>query len=637
MKPSSAAAAAAGDNVVALKPPKKVRLGRGDTEFLPAALEIIETPASPVGRAIAGTIIAFAAIAVAWSCFGEVDIIATAQGRIIPTGKSKVIQPFETGVVRSIPVHDGSVVHVGDVLVEMDPTEDVSDETRSRFGLAEDHLDIVRLKALLQGDVASFDLPEEAEARLIQMARRQMEAQAAEETAKLNALDRQIAQKEAEGRETRAAIAKVEAGLPLLAEQRDIRAAYLQREWGNRLTYLQTQQQLVEAQHELEVQKEKWDETVQALASLQQQRVQAQAEYRKSLLIDLAKAEVPAKEHEQELAKAAQKRALRTLRSPVEGTVQQLAVHMATIADQIVDTLATAGVKRIWGVVGVSLNGFTDALRRHGGITWMRVSNKEAGAFAAAGEAAVSGKLAVCADSCGLGQPAPDQRHLRRPPLAGAGGRDRRPDPLARDRFRLRGVARDAAVRRRLPGRLLQAPVHALGGKEPVEPDNPYDVGMTGLIGFSSGYHALRECDTLLMQGTDFPYPQFYPEHARVAQVDVRPGVIGRRTAVELEVIGDVRSTFRALLPRLNACDNGALHLDGRDWDRVAIEPFRLNAVDRGAALRRSFEYSLAGAAKIVSQKKWIDPWWRRERSHVLVQRHIDRGDRHRKCVAQNA
>ena len=175
--------------------------------------------------------------------------------------------------------------------------------------------------------MASFDLPEEAEARLIQMARRQMEAQAAEETAKLNALDRQIAQKEAEGRETRAAIAKVEAGLPLLAEQRDIRAAYLQREWGNRLTYLQTQQQLVEAQHELEVQKEKWDETVQALASLQQQRVQAQAEYRKSLLIDLAKAEVPAKEHEQELAKAAQKRALRTLRSPVEGTVQQLAVH----------------------------------------------------------------------------------------------------------------------------------------------------------------------------------------------------------------------------------------------------------------------------------------------------------------------
>ena len=91
---------------------------------------------------------------------------------------------------------------------------------------------------------------------------------------------------------------------------------------------------------------------------------------------------------------------------------------MATIADQIVDTLATAGVKRIWGVVGDSLNGFTDALRRHGGITWMRVRNKEAGAFAAAGEAAVSGKLAVCAGSCGLGQPAPDQRHLRRPPLA---------------------------------------------------------------------------------------------------------------------------------------------------------------------------------------------------------------------------
>ena len=148
----------ANGNVVALrpKPPKKARLGRGETEFLPAALEIIETPASPVGRAIGGTIIAFATIAVAWSCFGEVDIIATAQGRIIPTGKSKVIQPFETGVVRAIPVHDGSIVKVGDVLVELDPTQDVSDEARTRFGLMEDNLDIARLKALLAGEPALF-------------------------------------------------------------------------------------------------------------------------------------------------------------------------------------------------------------------------------------------------------------------------------------------------------------------------------------------------------------------------------------------------------------------------------------------------------------------------------------------------
>ena len=162
---------------------------------------------------------------------------------------------------------------------------------------------------------------------MLLIAHQQMEAQAAEHRAKLDNLDKQIAQKEAEGRGTAAAIAKVEADIPLLTEQRDIRKTYVDREWGNRLTYLQVQQQLVEAQHELEVQREKGQETKQALASLQQQRMQAEAEYRKGLYADLAKAELSAKEHEQDLAKAVQKRGLRTLRAPVDGTVQQLAVH----------------------------------------------------------------------------------------------------------------------------------------------------------------------------------------------------------------------------------------------------------------------------------------------------------------------
>ena len=330
MKAAAGAPTPANGNVVALKPTKKIRpprLGRGDTEFLPAALEIMETPASPLGRAIAGTIIAFAGVALAWSCYGEVDIIATAQGRIIPTGKSKVIQPFETGVVTGIAVHDGSVVKAGDVLVEMDPTQDASDEARARFGLMEDRLDLLRLKALLDGNATSFATPDGAEARLVATAHRQMEAQAAEQRAKLDGLDRQVAQKEAEDREIRASIAKVEATLPLLTEQRDIRKSFADREWGNRLTFLQVQQQLTEAQHDLEVQKERRDETAEALASLQQQKMQAEAEYRKGLYADLSKAELSAQEHGQELAKAAQHRTLRTLRAPVAGTVQQLAVH----------------------------------------------------------------------------------------------------------------------------------------------------------------------------------------------------------------------------------------------------------------------------------------------------------------------
>jgi pyruvate dehydrogenase (quinone) len=98
----------------------------------------------------------------------------------------------------------------------------------------------------------------------------------------------------------------------------------------------------------------------------------------------------------------------------------------------------------------------------------------------------------------------------------------------------------------------LNAPVvHALRGKEHVEWDNPFDVGMTGLIGFSSGYHAMLSCDTLLMLGTDFPYRHFYPARAKVAQIDIRPEVLGRRTRLDLALLGDLPATIRALLPRL--------------------------------------------------------------------------------------
>src|SRR6195952_5100211 len=99
-----------------------------------------------------------------------------------------------------------------------------------------------------------------------------------------------------------------------------------------------------------------------------------------------------------------------------------------------------------------------------------------------------------------------------------------------------------------LAARLKAPVVHALRGKEHVEYDNPYDVGMTGLIGFSSGYHAMMGCDTLLMLGTDFPYRQFYPSDAKVAQVDLRPEQLGRRTRLDLGVVGDVKATIASLL-----------------------------------------------------------------------------------------
>lgn len=334
-----------------------------------------------------------------------------------------------------------------------------------------------------------------------------------------------------------------------------------------------------------------------------------------------------------------------------------------TVADQFAETLAAAGVKRIFGVVGDSLNGITDAIRRQGKIEWIHVRHEEAGAFAATAEAHLTGSLAVCAGSCGPGNlhlinGLFDAHRSRVPVLAIAAQipsaetgsnyfQETRPQELFKDCSHyceliadpsqmprtLEIAIREAVgnngvsvvvipgdvalkdvpshVAPRLHGLLphpptvvpsqvdisaladmlngkkrvtlfcgagckgahadiialaeaLKAPVvHALRGKEYVEFDNPYDVGMTGLIGFSSGYYAMKDCDMLLMLGTDFPYRQFYPQGVGVtiAQVDIRPGQIGRRAPVDLGLVGDVTSTIAALLPLINARTDRA-HLD---------------------------------------------------------------------------
>lgn len=317
------------------------------------------------------------------------------------------------------------------------------------------------------------------------------------------------------------------------------------------------------------------------------------------------------------------------------------------IADLITDTLIAAGVERIWGVTGDSLNAINDSLRRSGKIDWMHVRHEEVAAFSAGAEAAAMGRLAVCAGSCG-----PGNLHLinglfdcqrnRVPVLAIAAHipsseiglnyfQETHPTELFRECSHFcemvqtpeqlpellhralrtaigkQGVAvlvipgdvalQDAPKTARadfaapLPPRIvpqageierlaellngsqavtllcgagvagahdevvalaakLKAPiVHAYRGKEWIEWDNPYDVGMTGLIGFSSGYHAMMECDTLLMLGTDFPYRNFYPEKAKVAQVDRDPSALGRRVQIDLGIVSDVAEAAAALTP----------------------------------------------------------------------------------------
>src|SRR5205085_6413667 len=142
-----------------------VRARRHELAFLPAALEIVERPPSPVGRAISATIILIFCLALAWASFGKIDIVASAQGKIIPSGRTKIIQPFETGVVRAIHVRDGQSVKIGDLLIELDPTMNEAEGNHLRSDLIAAQLDAARLRAALSDGsdpIAGFHPPGEA-------------------------------------------------------------------------------------------------------------------------------------------------------------------------------------------------------------------------------------------------------------------------------------------------------------------------------------------------------------------------------------------------------------------------------------------------------------------------------------------
>jgi hemolysin D len=307
-----------------------VRRREHELAFLPAALEIVETPPSPIGRAIGATLIGLFALALAWACFGTIDIVATAPGKIIPSGRSKVVQPFEIGVVRAIHVHDGQSVKQGDALIELDPTINGAEREHLQSDLIAAELDVARLRAALTDSpdpLVEFRPPPEADPALIRMQRQFLLTQTAELRAKLAALDGQKAQKEAERNTAGAAIGKIEALIPLLQQQVDMRRTLFEHETGSKLAYVQTVQQLVEQQQELNIQKSHYREADAAVAAITETRAQTAAEFRHGLFDDLGKAEPKAAGLAQDLIKAEQRTRLQLLTAPVDGVVQQLAVH----------------------------------------------------------------------------------------------------------------------------------------------------------------------------------------------------------------------------------------------------------------------------------------------------------------------
>lgn len=324
MKPAEAS------NVVQLPRPA-FGLRRAELEFLPAALEIVETPASPLGRAIGATLIGFFVIALAWACFGHVDIIATAQGKVVPVGRIKVIQPLEAGIVTAIHVKDGDKVREGDVLIELDRTVTRAERNRVGHELLRTRLDVARLTALRAGlDSATaigFAPPADTPAYEVARTRAAMLAQAEQQAAKIAALDQQIAQKVAEAGQIAAVIDKLKAGLPIIEETADVREKAMRMEFGNRIAHLEAQLKLTEQRHELIVQQRRAVETTAAKAALEAQREQTRAEYAKGVFSDLADAEQKAAQLAEDLIKAGKRMQDQILRAPIDGTVQQLALH----------------------------------------------------------------------------------------------------------------------------------------------------------------------------------------------------------------------------------------------------------------------------------------------------------------------
>ena len=289
----------------------------------------METPPSPVGSTIAFTLIALFCIALAWAFFGRVDIVASATGKIIPTGHTKVIQPFETGVVRSILVHDGQTVKEGEVLIELDPTMNEAETSDLQSDLLSAELDIARLRAALSdGDVlGNFKPPDGAPPELVAAQRKLLDDQTMEQQAKLTVLDRQQAEKEADRATATATVEKLEASIPVLQERLDIKKTLYDHATGSKADYLEMFQAFVEEQHELAVQKSKANEANSALASIVAERAESDAEYRRQRASELVEAERKARGLSDDVVKAQHRTKLQKLLAPVDGTVQQLSAH----------------------------------------------------------------------------------------------------------------------------------------------------------------------------------------------------------------------------------------------------------------------------------------------------------------------
>ncbi len=314
-----------------------------ENAFLPAALEIQEQPPSPIGRAIIWAIVAFFTVAVIWAFVGQLDIVAVAQGKVIPKGRSKIIQPFETSVVRAIHVEDGQRVSQGDLLLELDATdveaslEQVRDELRAT--LNEQRRSNALLQALVRGQLDTATSAElfdpvdwPLQEQLLRAAYDEISASASEVE---NAIERAKSSRTSAEEQ----VMKLESVLPLIQERTDGLEGLADKNLVSRSQYLELKQQLIEAEQDLKSQRASRQSAASQVSELSSRLSAMVARERSKILVELEELERRVDSLHQELTKASQATAHRTLSAPVDGVIQQLSVNtiggVVTPAEQL--------------------------------------------------------------------------------------------------------------------------------------------------------------------------------------------------------------------------------------------------------------------------------------------------------------
>jgi len=310
---------------------RKATLFRTDqTEFLPAALEIIETPVSPTARATAWLLVVGLAMTIVWLTFGKVDVVASAPGKLIPADSVKLIQPAAPGIIHAILVHDGQRVRAGQPLIELDPTISTAEAAEARKALEASQLDAARARAMLnaldgRGFLFSAPAGTAPDVAATQVALAKAQLADIEAGANSNIAKRDAAA--AARSEARIQATKLAETLPLLDEQIAANEQLLAKGYVSKLKVIEMRRQRLASARDRDAAVATASRAVAEMAAAQSAIAQATSQARSRVLADLAKADADARLRREELAKASQKSSLQTLASPVDGVIAQLAVH----------------------------------------------------------------------------------------------------------------------------------------------------------------------------------------------------------------------------------------------------------------------------------------------------------------------